>query len=400
MVVPEYVTFENDGHKKEPSSYRETALTVAKAIPAKIKNVFKPSEQNEIKISYSYSFVKILVALFQTLFAVTTLYKSKGDQIDRFGYAAFGLTVTPYALMSVINLLGSLFCPEFPAMYVVETRTLRNLRHLHGSRVLNYQRTPSIRKNELRGEQDEPPPEHREPSVRTEVPPSREEEAPTTSEKPPIEQAKPPTEQEGQLTEQEGSAIKEKDPSTNHEETAAGSSEPSAEREPPPVQTEQPCVSQESLEFQVDGTVGVLTTDAEQAVEKVFKTRFQDFESDSISTRLVVGNSTQRLFFALSVLTTAGITVGIIGGLSHFRRGSSSHAERVWTMTWLAFGIAMGLLMEASVEGLESRLILNFRRKVLMRGTLGYLVLLSAPAIGGLIVVGQMINAYGVCVVV
>jgi hypothetical protein len=66
------------------------------------------------RISYNYSLVKILVSLGQAIYAIFTLYRARGDQIVQFGYAEFGLTVAPYAVVSVLNLLGSLLCPEFP----------------------------------------------------------------------------------------------------------------------------------------------------------------------------------------------------------------------------------------------------------------------------------------------
>lgn len=90
--------------------------------------MFRVETRTSTKISCTYSLVKALVALGQTVFAITTLYQTKGNQIDRFGFAAFGLTVAPYAFMSVVNLLGNLVCPEYPAMYLVESEALRQLR--------------------------------------------------------------------------------------------------------------------------------------------------------------------------------------------------------------------------------------------------------------------------------
>ena len=60
----------------------------------------------------------------QLVFAVTTIYRAQGDQTTRYGYAAFGLTVTQYALMSPINLLGNLVCPQYPALYLVRSKEM------------------------------------------------------------------------------------------------------------------------------------------------------------------------------------------------------------------------------------------------------------------------------------
>jgi hypothetical protein len=86
------------------------------------------SDKSQItKISCDYNSVKALIALGQSLFAITTLYLARGDQIATFGYAAFGLTVAPYAFMSVVNLFGHLMCPDYPSKYLVESEGLRHL---------------------------------------------------------------------------------------------------------------------------------------------------------------------------------------------------------------------------------------------------------------------------------
>jgi hypothetical protein len=47
-------------------------------------------------ISMSYNLSNAVIALFQTIYASFTLYYgTRGDQIKRFGYAAFGLTSRP-----------------------------------------------------------------------------------------------------------------------------------------------------------------------------------------------------------------------------------------------------------------------------------------------------------------
>jgi hypothetical protein len=91
-----------------------------------------PSITNPSYLSNTYNILKSLVSLAQAIFAATTLYQTRGDQLKRYGYAAFGLTVTPYAFMSLINLLGSLLCPEYPALYLVESEAMEDAREKHG----------------------------------------------------------------------------------------------------------------------------------------------------------------------------------------------------------------------------------------------------------------------------
>ena len=55
------------------------------------------------------------------------------QQIDRYGYGAFGLSVVPYVFMSVVNIVASLLSPEFPTMYLVHTPDMDNARSKGGS---------------------------------------------------------------------------------------------------------------------------------------------------------------------------------------------------------------------------------------------------------------------------
>ncbi|KAK0738785.1 hypothetical protein B0T18DRAFT_433538 [Schizothecium vesticola] len=74
---------------------------------------FQPSGQ--------YNVVKVLFSLAQAIAGSVTIYKARGDQINQYGFAAFGLTVVPYVFMSVVNIVASLLSPEYPAMYLVRT---------------------------------------------------------------------------------------------------------------------------------------------------------------------------------------------------------------------------------------------------------------------------------------
>jgi len=74
-----------------------------------------------ITLVSAYNVPKILVSFTQALWATTTLYRARGDQIDEYGYAAFGLTVAPYAFMSILNIVAHLLTPEYPSIFLVRT---------------------------------------------------------------------------------------------------------------------------------------------------------------------------------------------------------------------------------------------------------------------------------------
>jgi hypothetical protein len=77
-----------------------------------------------VGVASNYSVSKILISLAQTLFSIFTLYRARGDQLNRYGYAAFGLTVAPFAVMSTVNLLGNLMVPTYSKLYLVESKAL------------------------------------------------------------------------------------------------------------------------------------------------------------------------------------------------------------------------------------------------------------------------------------
>jgi len=85
-----------------------------------------------LEVSATHNFMKALVALVQSCYAIATLYRSRGDQIEQFGYAAFGLTVAPYAVMSCINLIGNICRPDYASLYMVENGIMREARRRGG----------------------------------------------------------------------------------------------------------------------------------------------------------------------------------------------------------------------------------------------------------------------------
>jgi hypothetical protein len=55
------------------------------------------------------------------MWATITIYQARGDQVQRYGYAAFGLTVVPYAFMSVVNGAANFITPQYATMSLVRT---------------------------------------------------------------------------------------------------------------------------------------------------------------------------------------------------------------------------------------------------------------------------------------
>ena len=69
--------------------------------------------------------MQMLVSVVQIVAALYTLYSTEGEQIARWGYAAYGLSVLPYALMSVTNILSASIVGEYMSGHVLRTLVLR-----------------------------------------------------------------------------------------------------------------------------------------------------------------------------------------------------------------------------------------------------------------------------------
>lgn len=85
-------------------------------------------------ISSHYSFAKGIIAVLQLFYASYTITETKGDQISRYGYAAFGLTVAPYIIMSFINLVSFLLTADYSHVYLVSTDVMKEAEDRHGGR--------------------------------------------------------------------------------------------------------------------------------------------------------------------------------------------------------------------------------------------------------------------------
>ncbi|KAL2785284.1 hypothetical protein BJX66DRAFT_61674 [Aspergillus keveii] len=93
------------------------------------------AQQNKLErktgdLAASYNIPKAIISLAQAIWAIITIYRARGNQIDQYGYAAFGLTVAPYAYMSIINLMATCITPEYPAIYMVRTSLMNEVKHM------------------------------------------------------------------------------------------------------------------------------------------------------------------------------------------------------------------------------------------------------------------------------
>ena len=288
-------------------------------------------------LSSTYNLPKAPVAIFQTLYASATLYRVKGDQIQRYGYAAFGLTTSPYLVMSIVNLISIMLTLDYPSIYLVGSEVLTEASKREGAIfdgiIGNIQKTA------------------------------------------PLIQSK--TIIEFEINEDERMFFRPCEVSGR-----SGSQIESTEvflddwRPGHPSSTERPSlIIPPCSEF--------------------------DLRSHQIHEMKKRG-----LTYVVAIIISL-IPIAINGALSDFTRGQSTYHQRVWTMTWLAFGTSLGISFDSDIFRAPNRTrTLNLRRlkfvkhKILFKRTVMLLgvFIYGIPAIGGLIVVAQMVQEYGHCV--
>lgn len=86
-----------------------------------ISSLQKRRPTSKTRIASAHNFPRILFSITQTVSGGYSLFKARGSQIERYGYAAFGLTVVPYIVISIVNLIGSLLTSEYETVYLVHS---------------------------------------------------------------------------------------------------------------------------------------------------------------------------------------------------------------------------------------------------------------------------------------
>lgn len=75
----------------------------------------------QTRLASAHDFPRILFSVIQTVSGASALYRARGSQIERYGYAAFGLTVLPFIVISLVNFLGSLLTSEYETIFLVHS---------------------------------------------------------------------------------------------------------------------------------------------------------------------------------------------------------------------------------------------------------------------------------------
>jgi hypothetical protein len=283
----------------------------------------------------NYNWMQSLIAIFQAGSAGLTLYKSRGDQIQRYGYAAFGLTVVPYLVMSILNLISQIATADYPTLYMVESPEMEEARR-HGGAFDGVV---------------------------------------------------------GSLVPEDDA--KDRDP-VYKVKTVAGTTEIILTLE----RTDQIQKGEKLSDNGAVDSVVVRVSNKQKGSPPICIRWVAPFQlHDDPTSGILKG----ILYFIILPVFLSSISLIVVGCLSHFEKGDSTHSQRAWIMSWLVVGIASGVFVDwlgplfIPVYDEEKR----ETDKCLSVGlVITGVVLLGGffvPAIGGFVVVGNMLKEYGIC---
>jgi hypothetical protein len=88
---------------------------------------------HDFHFSVSQSWLKMALSIAQLMYSCISIYRSRGNQINYYGYAAFGLSVFPYAIMSAANFLCAAWVGQYPCVYALTSPAMHEATERGGS---------------------------------------------------------------------------------------------------------------------------------------------------------------------------------------------------------------------------------------------------------------------------
>ncbi|KAJ7854023.1 hypothetical protein B0H13DRAFT_2358674 [Mycena leptocephala] len=323
----------------------------------------------DLVLSANWNVTKALAALIQGVYSAYTLYHSQaGGQVQRYGYAAFGLTVLPYTTMTMVNLVANMLTPDYTTLYVVGSEILTEAGQrldagpvFHGlvGNLVSVNGTPPIDNGYQWGIDTPDPCEelwgkfHVATNGGIDITWAKSKSQPHTVPGTDGATSNPP---DTELARLDGGDVSE------------------SVTKPPP------------LDVSTIQTLSQLP-DSHISLQVPACAPFARSENTLPPSSILVINVT---------LVINAVIVLLLGYLSEwFNPGASTRAQRGWTMSWLAVGSLMGFYSAFS-KGRPDAFHLFLPNRGFVNGAI--ICTYCVPAVGGLVVVGQMIHEYGSCI--
>ncbi|TID27482.1 hypothetical protein E6O75_ATG00249 [Venturia nashicola] len=298
-------------------------------------------------LSASYSFVKATIAIIQVLYASATVYKAtRGPQINQYGFTAFGLTVIPYLIMSLINLAGNIVTPNYDSLYLVHSEILDEAVNLHNAQIDGAVGKLVIKDKGI---------------TQIEVEDRLLNRLMTRS-------------INGRIQEVDTKGLMYFPPT----------------------------------DLMQDGYYVAFSCPVFERVDEIRPTRVLEKELGktwggyfNYKNRAEIAIPWYSYFFFTAIsLFLGSVSLAPIGYLSKFSKASSTHEQRVWISCWTIFGFVIGTFAGFWTSALEHRTYEGggLSKGAKFFGKMSIATLFAAPGVGGFIMVGKMLREYGNCV--
>lgn len=84
------------------------------------------------RLSKSQSWLKMALSVAQLVYSCISIYRTRGSQIDQYGYAAYGLSVIPYTFMSLANFICAALVGQYPCVYALTSPVMEEAKARRG----------------------------------------------------------------------------------------------------------------------------------------------------------------------------------------------------------------------------------------------------------------------------
>ena len=354
---------------------------------------------DEVRCSYGPG--QAFIAIAQFFYALSALYAARRHQILRFGYAAFGLTTAPFAVMSLINLVSLLFRPDFDEVYLVGSRVLDECLRRCNTDLSQVKIVADIA---------EPNPvelDVREYTVTLNgfKTATKAVQAHFTGDKDGEQLAM--LEKQSEAGKSSDGVEKDVEWSTERPTSLQGSTSNTSA-----VHSYLVLTDEDDARFVPGKTCQLTICSNNPCVEAVHPARIAwrklfgttgsppKMAAPTIKDKKHAARWAPDVFATLFIVVVIDtVVLAIVGGLSGFRRGRSTFAQRVWTMCWLVVSLfaapfGLGLVWVYDFFKTKAKLL-----AWLVTGFGGFLLAgFCAVPIGGMVVVVQEFRAFGNCI--
>lgn len=346
----------------------------------------------------SYSWAKPVIAIVQIVFAAITLYQSRGGQLEQFGYAAYSFSVIPYLFMSLTNFLAMIATPDYPCFYKVRSDVMAEAEGRGGyfETIVGGLECSDEPSQLALGEatwlavEDPGGSQHRVSLVRNEVKHA----AAAGNKALAVAMVSEEQEEEGEGSAESTGPATTECPVAVDQDTAAADVLPRIEHvdlaasfaEPPPSihgwndhPVQDYLIVPGASRYKRRNHLSTLMLDDEKKIMRNPDGSYWQWW--------------MAIFVLVRGMVVPGVSMVVIGAISHFRPGRSSIAQRVWLFLWLC------LTNYASNPADRWASSLAHPQSVweAVRSSIVPAMVLVTPGIGMFVVVGQQLTASGTC---